>query len=212
MLPLARLASLRVVLASSSPRRRQILSDLGLKLEVVGSRFEENLDKGKLGPVPYVTATALGKATEAHQRLSDQDVDLIISADTVVVLEDSILEKPASEDDARQMLRRLSGKTHTVYTAVVLLLPKRSGEGQHQPFVRSFHEPTQVTFGDLSDEVIDAYVNTGTPMDKAGGYGIQEATGGSLVRSINGCYYNVVGFPLHHFCIQVLHLLDQQLL
>lgn len=209
------MAGLRLVLASASPRRRQILAELGLNVEVVGSRFEENLDKEKLGPVPYVTATALGKANEVHERLKGEakDMDLIISADTIVVLEDKILEKPSSEDHAREMLRRLSGSTHTVHTAVVLLLPKQQQHSaEPAALVRSFHESTQVTFADLSDEMINAYVATGSPMDKAGAYGIQEVTGGSLIRGINGCYYNVVGFPLHRFCTEVLDLLDHKLL
>ncbi len=152
------------------------------------------------------------------------------------------MEKPSSEDHAREMLRRLSGSTHTVHTAVVLLLPKQQQQ-QHSTepaaLVRSFHESTQVTFADLSDEMINAYVATGSPMyyispfslqsrrptndnddddgggmgrDKAGAYGIQEVTGGSLIRGINGCYYNVVGFPLHRFCTEVLGLLDHKLL
>lgn len=157
------------------------------------------------------------------------------------MLEDKILEKPSSEDHAREMLRRLSGSTHTVHTAVVLLLPKQQQQHSTEPaaLVRSFHESTQVTFADLSDEMINAYVATGSPMyyisspyistttndndndndggggmgrDKAGAYGIQEVTGGSLIRGINGCYYNVVGFPLHRFCTEVLDLLDHKLL
>lgn len=147
--------------------------------------------------------------------------DLVISADTVVVLDNVILEKPENAQHAKTMLKSLSNNTHSVITAVVLAMPDPKSD--EEVLYHRFYETTQVTFSEMADGVIDAYVATGTPMyvpasfnhshyrDKAGGYGIQEVEGGSFVSSIEGCYYNVTGFPVNRFCREMLSLFNPTL-
>ncbi|XP_078578628.1 putative bifunctional dTTP/UTP pyrophosphatase/methyltransferase protein [Branchiostoma floridae x Branchiostoma japonicum] len=196
----------RIVLASGSPRRQEILKRIGLKFEVVPSKFEENLKKSSFaGPHEYATATARGKAMEVADRLYSQvkKPDLIIAADTVVSLGSDIIEKPADEEDAFKILKRLNAKTHEVVTGVVLVVPSITGAEKYD--MVQFHESTEVCFGDLTDEMLKAYVATGEPMDKAGGYGIQ-AIGSSLVQGIHGDYFNVEGFPVYHFCKKLVQV------
>jgi septum formation protein len=119
----------------------------------------------------------------------------------VVALEGVIYEKPKDENDAVQMLKTLSGKKHNVYSGVCLMIEGRAIDGGD--VCRTFHEATSVKFAELSDAVIRGYVATGEPMDKAGAYGIQ-AAGGSLVEGIQGDYFNVMGFPLHKFCKELV--------
>ena len=206
------LNSLRIVLASASPRRIQLLQTVGLtNLRVVPSTFPETLPHSEHTPVSYVTATARAKALEVYARCGDE-CDLLLAADTIVVNnEGGILEKPKDSADAVRMLTALSGRTHSVITAVVLLRsatpstapPASSQQQRSHPVVDSFTESTQVTFAELTAEQIDAYVTTGEPLDKAGAYGIQ-AVGGQFVASIAGDYNNVVGLPVHALCRRLL--------
>mmetsp|Transcript_37597 Transcript_37597/g.49547 ORF Transcript_37597/g.49547 Transcript_37597/m.49547 type:complete len:240 (+) Transcript_37597:86-805(+) len=191
-----------VILASKSPRRREILSQLGLDFRIVPSKFEENFDKSTFpNPTAYVQETALQKALEVQQRLENSDKpELIISADTIVVLDGTILEKPNDEAHAFEMLSSLSGKSHEVITSVTLLTRQNSC---------SFSEQTQVKFMEMSSEMIQSYIDSKEPMDKAGGYGIQ-GIGGSFIEKISGCYFNVVGFPQHRFCCNLIKLLEQE--
>ncbi|XP_048193527.1 probable bifunctional dTTP/UTP pyrophosphatase/methyltransferase protein [Perognathus longimembris pacificus] len=188
----------RVVLASGSPRRREILGRAGLGFEVVPSRFPEaSLDPGAFPgrPAAFAEETAARKALEVAARLRG-DVpppDLVIGADTVVAVDDVILGKPADEDDARRMLSRLSGRTHSVFTGVALVWRSDSEEATR------FHEETRVTFSALPEELVAQYVESGEPMDKAGGYGLQ-AQGAALVESVQGDVLSAVGFPLRRFC------------
>ncbi|KAJ3320820.1 hypothetical protein HDV06_004831 [Boothiomyces sp. JEL0866] len=177
------LARHNTVLASGSPRRKEILERLGLKFTVQVSDFPENLPKN-LAPQDYVLQTATAKTQSVYEQNKDA---LVIGADTVVILEDKILEKPSSKENAFEMLKKQSGKSHSVLTAVCLIK-----DGQ----IHSFVEKTLVTFGELTDQEILDYVATGEPMDKAGGYGYQ-GLGCTLVKSIEGCYYNVVGLPVY---------------
>ncbi|XP_072039936.1 probable bifunctional dTTP/UTP pyrophosphatase/methyltransferase protein [Amphiura filiformis] len=205
---LHKLSTQRIVLASGSPRRKQILANIGLKFEVVPSTFEENLDESSFDtPQDYARETALRKTMEVASRLDGpQRPDLIIGADTVVALGNQILEKPNSTRHAFEILSNLSGKTHMVHTGVVLLTRYHTQESSSDPFkIVQFYESTEVTFAELSTDVINGYIDTGEPMDKAGGYGIQ-ALGGTFVSGIHGDYYNVMGFPLHHFCKQLVNL------
>ena len=210
------LNSLRIVLASASPRRLQLLRTLGLtSLTVLPSTFPETLPHAEHTPASYVATTARAKAVEVYERCSGQ-CDLLIAADTIVVSEEGVIvEKPRDAADAVRMLAALSGRTHTVITAVVLVKPAARLAAQphvtaaattaiEQPVVDCFTERTAVTFASLSAAMIDAYVATGEPLDKAGAYGIQ-AMGGQFVQSIAGDYNNVVGLPLHALC---RHLLD----
>uniref|UniRef100_V5HQ25 Putative nucleic acid-binding protein asmtl n=1 Tax=Ixodes ricinus TaxID=34613 RepID=V5HQ25_IXORI len=192
----------RIILASASPRRREILRVLGLRCQIVASSFKENLDKSRYAqPVDYALATAIGKAQSVAKALREESttvestpVDLVIGADTIVVQDGHILEKPKDASDAVRMLTQLSGKMHLVQTGVALVHWCGS-----ELKTRTFHETTEVSVALLSPAVIKAYVATGESLDKAGAYGIQ-GKGGSLVERINGDYFNVVGFPVHRFC------------
>ncbi|KAI9290250.1 N-acetylserotonin O-methyltransferase-like protein-like protein [Umbelopsis sp. AD052] len=189
---LQRLKSKKVVLASASPRRREIIRNLGLDFDVVPSLFPENLDKSTFRqPLGYVSETSKGKALEVYQRLKDESrpADLVIGLDTIVVIDDRILEKPGSPETALVMLKSLRGRVHSVYTAVTFVYPHEGGST-----VRGFVEETQVEFANISDQVLQAYVDTGEPLDKAGGYGYQ-GLASFFIQKITGDYWNVVGRP-----------------
>lgn len=183
---LPRLKQKTIILASQSPRRREILDLMGLPYLPIPSAFEENLSKSAF-PTPrdYVMANARGKASDVLS--THPEADLVIGSDTVVVLDGKILEKPRSEGDALSMLTALSGRQHAVYTGVALLT---RGEAQ------TFCEVTHVWFAELSTGAIESYIRTGEPMDKAGAYGIQ-GFGGAFVRKIDGCFFAVMGLPMH---------------
>ncbi|XP_059481199.1 probable bifunctional dTTP/UTP pyrophosphatase/methyltransferase protein [Neocloeon triangulifer] len=192
----------RIILASGSPRRKEVLDNIGLKFEVIPSIFEENLDPASYhDPSDFVIDTAAHKVEEVYERLKNdaKKPDLIIGADTVVVFESQIYGKPKSEDHAFEMLKKFCGKSQFVYTGIVLKTNKETVK---------FFEKSEVTFGELTDEMIKAYIKTGEPMDKAGGYGIQ-SIGGTLVKSVNGDYFNIVGFPVYHFCKQLVGLVER---
>ncbi|KAF8984391.1 hypothetical protein BGZ46_008142 [Entomortierella lignicola] len=185
----------KVILASSSPRRKDILTNLGITYTVIPSTFPETLDKSLFShPSEYVKENALQKALEVYERLNaaGNTPDLVIGADTVVAYDSKILEKPRSVQDAIDMLTSLSGSTHMVYTGVTLIAPPT--DGSDKPRIVTDVEATEVKMQVLSQELIEAYVNTGEPMDKAGAYGYQ-TTGGLLVKGINGCSWNVIGLP-----------------
>ncbi|RMH63303.1 MAG: septum formation protein Maf [Calditrichaeota bacterium] len=190
------LEHLDIILASASPRRFELLKSVGLDFKVMPSHLDESQIKDK-DPVALVRNTARLKG-EYIARANPEN--LVISADTVVVLNDTIMGKPADEDDAYDMLARLSGQTHQVYTAFGLFLKQYDKE-------RVDHVCTEVTMRTLTDEIIMAYIGTGEPMDKAGAYAIQ-GQGAMLVERINGSYSNVVGFPLARFFDALDHFLN----
>ncbi len=169
----------RFVLASASPRRRDLLAQVGLQPEIVPSHVDETPRVGEL-PLVYVARVAKDKA------LAYAGSGPVLAADTVVALDDRCLGKADDKDHACRMLRELSGRTHFVHTAVVL----KAGQDVLTEVVS-----TEVSFRDLGDEEIERYVDSGEPMDKAGAYGIQ-GLGGALVASLKGSYTNVVGLPL----------------
>ena len=183
-----------IILASASPRRRQLLRQIGVPVTVVPSKFEENLPKTSKAE-EYVSATAEGKAGDVHTQYPDS---VIIAADTIVVLDGVILEKPRDVAHAHTMLRDLSGKTHSVVTAVCLMFKEQK---------RSFYVQTDVKFAELTDNLIAWYVETDEPLDKAGGYGIQ-GKGAILVEKINGCYFNVVGLPVQRLLTELQSFLS----
>lgn len=208
------LAAQRNVLASGSPRRREILNSIGLSMEIVTSNFIEDLDKDKFShPCEYVKENAKQKAVEVWKRLSTRDVDarpdLVIGADTVVTFDEMIYEKPRDSDDAFRMLSKLSGQKHTVFTGVALVTPappdQTSGDSSDDFVVTTFHEGTDVVMTELSENLIRKYIETGEPYDKAGGYAIQ-GIGGSLIEGIRGDYFNVMGLPLHRLCKELYHM------
>ena len=181
---------MKLILASGSPRRREILTDLGYSFDVKTADFDESqvsLEK----PSEGVQALALGKATAAAEATSVDAPTVFLGSDTVVALNDAVMGKPTDEEDAKAMLRSLSGKTHVVYTGVALVEKNERGEIVSN---ETFVEATEVTFFELSEEEIDWYVGTGEPMDKAGAYGIQ-SLGRVLVEGIRGDYETVVGLP-----------------
>jgi len=173
-----------IVLASASPRRRELLSLVFGSFSVIPSEFDESTVPSELAPAEHVVHSALMKARDVATAHSEA---LVIGADTIVVIDGNILGKPANSADAAHMLKKLSGKTHQVHTGVAVVQGsmERSGAGC-----------TDVTFRDLSPETISRYVATGEPMDKAGAYAIQ-GKGAVLIKSIRGCYPNVVGLPLY---------------
>ncbi|KAM8854725.1 putative bifunctional dTTP/UTP pyrophosphatase/methyltransferase protein isoform 1-T3 [Spinachia spinachia] len=203
---ISKLAGKLVVLASASPRRLEILSNAGLRFEVVPSWFKETLDKGLFkAPHEYAVETAKQKALEVARRMPFKHLktpDMVIGADTIVTVEGMILEKPADKDDAYRMLSSLNGKEHSVVTGVAIVLCHEKDNEEVDYQLIEFYEETKVKFADLSDNMLWEYINSGEPMDKAGGYGIQ-ALGGMLVEYVYGDFLNVVGFPLNHFCKQL---------
>ena len=179
---------MKLILASASPRRAEILRNAGIKFEIRKTDVDESRLVDEV-PGDYVRRLALAKAQSAAAKyLAPVDETLILGADTVVVVNADILGKPVSQDDARSMLRRLSGRVHEVHTGLALL--RSSGEEQ-----RVVEEVTRVHFASLTDREIENYIATGEPFDKAGAYAIQ-GIGGRYVTRIEGCYFNVMGLPL----------------
>ena len=182
-----------IILASNSPRRRELLGGLDIDFEVkVLPDIEENYpDNLETPEIPVYIAT---EKAAAYKDLMAEN-DLIITADTVVVLGDEVLGKPVNLDDARRMLRELSGQTHQVITGVCLMTRERQ---------RSFAVTTDVTFKELTDAEIDYYVEKYQPLDKAGAYGIQEWIGYIGVTGLEGSYFNVMGLPVQRIYNELL--------
>ena len=175
----------KIILASNSPRRRELLAGLGIEFEV---RVLPGIDESYPASMPAAeTAEYIaGKKAAAYRQVMADD-ELVITADTVVIVGDEVLGKPADTQMAAQMLRKLSGRTHQVITGVCLMTKDKK---------RSFAVTTDVTFKALTDEEIDYYVETYQPLDKAGAYGIQEWIGYIGVTGLNGSYFNVMGLPV----------------
>jgi len=174
-----------IILASNSPRRKELLAGLGLNFKVkvlldVDESYPETLDKKQVAE--YI---AKKKAIPYLPSLTDSS--LLITADTIVLMDDKIYGKPANEDEAKQMLHRLSGKTHQVITGVCLTTTEKQ---------KSFSVFSDVRFAELEDNEIDFYVSNYKPMDKAGAYGIQEWIGYVAVEYISGSYFNIMGLPI----------------
>lgn len=177
-----------LILASQSPRRKTLLRQIGLRFTVRPSAVPENLLDHET-PGHNAKRIALSKAMKIAQTCKR---GIVIGADTIVVLRGTILGKPRSQSEAKRMLRTLSGRMHTVYTGFALVDVET-----HNRIVDI--EKTKVWFRKLSGEEIDEYVASGSPMDKAGAYGIQDDYGAVFVERVDGCFYNVVGFPLTRF-------------
>lgn len=180
---------MKLVLASASPRRAEILRNAGLPFVVLSSAVDETPIPGE-DPQDLVQRLATAKAELVAARAVGPAI--VIAADTVVTLEGAILGKPRTTQDARQMLEKLSGRTHSVLTGVTLI---RLPDAERRRFV----EVTQVHFAALSDPDIVRYLSSGEPFDKAGAYAIQ-GMAGRFVPRIDGCYFNVVGLPLARLC------------
>jgi septum formation protein len=188
-------SSTPIYLASKSPRRRKLLKQLNLKFQSFSVDMDEKIHPNE-------------KPSSTVKRLSKEKLELaktkikkgiIITADTIVVLDHHILGKPKNKKDAFRILKILSGKTHIVYTGYSVF------NSINKKTICEF-EKTEVTFRDLTDEEIIDYINGGSPMDKAGAYGIQDDFGAVFIKKINGCYYNVVGLPLAKFYHALLRI------
>jgi len=178
-----------LVLASASPRRQELLRAAGIPFTVKPANVEEERLPAE-PPAEYAERLARDKARAVWKRQQNRSDLFVLGADTIVVVENQVLEKPANEADAVRMLRRLSGHVHCVITSVCLIGPR--GRGKFED-VRS--EISRVCFQKISDSEIRDYVATGEPMDKAGAYAIQGFAGRWIPR-IEGCYFNVVGLPV----------------
>jgi len=207
------LCAKRLVLASASPRRREILGNLGLKFEVVVSKFNEDLDKSQFASAAdYAKMTATFKALEVANRIEKEEKDgatpfMIVGSDTVVEAPDgTIMEKPGSDEEAMKMLLSLQGMTHQVHSGVGIVFPDPARP--NGKLVKSFAETTRVTFAPLHEAEMRSYIKTGEPFDKAGGYGIQ-GPAGAFVSSITGCYFNVMGFPVHKFASMLSTMIEE---
>lgn len=179
---------MKLILASASPRRAQILRDAGLRFEIAKTNISERRNSGEAARA-MTRRLALAKAHAAAERIQKRaSGSIIIGADTTVELNGEILGKPKSPASARRMLRKLSGKTHRVITSVAAIRLPDHAE-------RIVTEVTRVRFSRLTAPQIREYVATGEPLDKAGAYGVQ-GIGGRYIEKIQGCYFNVVGLPL----------------
>jgi septum formation protein len=186
---------MKLILASASPRRAEILRSAGIAFSVLSSAVDETLIPGET-PVDMVRRLAAAKCELVAARAIGPAI--VIAADTTVALEGAILGKPRTTDDARQMLEQLSGRTHSVTTGVALI---RLPDVERREFI----ETTQVHFRSLSEDDISNYLASGEPFDKAGSYAIQGLAGRFIPR-IEGCYFNVVGLPLARLCKELAEL------
>ena len=183
---------MKLILASKSPRRKKILSKLDIPFNVIPSQIDESAIKHNKEPAKYAQTLATMKCEEVSEKFTNHTV---IGADTIVVINETILGKPKNKNDAQSMLETLSGQIHEVITAV-------SVKNLEQNINCSFVELTKVSFYNISKNNISYYLNSNAPYDKAGAYGIQDWSS-IFVEKINGCYENVVGFPLSRFVMEL---------
>lgn len=181
----------KILLASQSPRRQQLIADSGFDMQVIKIDVEEDFNSDlKASEIPEYLAK---KKSLAYTDFIP-DNSLVVTADTIVWLGDKVLNKPKDIQEAKEMLQMISGNMHTVYTGVCIMSNKKS---------HVFSEATEVYFNHLNDETIDFYLSQYKPLDKAGAYGIQEFIGYVGIRKIVGCYYNVMGFPVSRFIEEI---------
>ncbi|MEO8230840.1 MAG: Maf family protein [Ignavibacteriota bacterium] len=188
--------SVPIYLASKSPRRKKLLNQLNLEFKSFSVDMDETIHKNEK---PFKAVTRLSKE-KLNLAKTKMKTGIIITADTIVVLDKTILGKPVNKKDAFRILKYLSGKTHVVYTGYSIY------NSINNKTITEY-EKTQVTFSELTDKEINDYIAGGSPMDKAGAYGIQDDFGAVFIKKINGCYYNVVGLPLAKFYHALLRIL-----
>lgn len=188
------------ILASASPRRKELLRQVIEKFDIVPSCAEERVE-GSPDPETLVKMLAKQKASDVASRKESAE-KAVLGADTIVAVDGEVLGKPRDKEDAARMLRLLSGRAHEVYTGVCMLLPE--WDGARAEYLRA--ACTKVYFHTLTEEQIRAYIDTGSPMDKAGAYGIQD---GGLVARIEGSFSNVVGLPLE-LCEKTLREIEER--
>ncbi|MCR5515245.1 MAG: Maf family protein [Lachnospira sp.] len=197
---------MRIILASASPRRKELLEQVGIKFEIITSQASEDIEL--MPPYDYVKELSRRKARAVFDMLKERGEDLsdcvIIGADTVVYHKGEILTKPKDKEDARRMIKGLSDNAHQVYTGVCLI--KTSGVGDKVEAKEiSFSEKTEVLVYPLTDESVEAYISTKEPYDKAGAYGIQGLFA-AYIKAIEGDYNNVVGLPVARICLELYKL------
>ena len=192
----------RLVLASQSPRRNALMRHVGFSFDTIVPNVDEEAVPTNMPPSSYVEHLALLKAQAAAAMAQDEAI--IIGSDTTVVLENVVLNKPSDPDDAKRWLGLFGGRTHTVHTGLAWLFT--SGARKHQ---RVSSRATHVTFRELSQQEIDAYVASGSPLDKAGAYGIQDDFGAVFVHRVEGCFYTIVGLPLELLYTELRHLVQE---
>lgn len=174
-----------LILASKSPRRREILLNAGYNIKISASNVDEVVSE--VNPEDKVLAIAKKKGLDVYQRFENDNQAIILSADTIVVIDNEILGKPNDKDDARNMISKLQGRTHNVYTAVYI---------KSKDYEDSFVEKTEVTVSNMTEEEIENYISSNEPYDKAGGYAIQGLFS-QYINGINGDFYNVMGLPIN---------------
>ncbi len=187
-----------IILASNSPRRKDLLELIDLPFKVISSSVHEDFNI-ELKPIEFAKHYANLKALDVAKKYPDH---LVIGADTIVVLDDEIIGKPVDENDSKSMLRKLSGKTHTVISGVSLVWREKN-------IVDTFCEETDVTFQKLTGEQIQFYIDNYNPLDKAGSYGIQDWFA-VCVKKIDGCFYNVMGMPLSNFYNHFIKIINKR--
>jgi septum formation protein len=177
----------KILLASQSPRRKEILTMAGFHFEVVSIQADEDFPRELK---KHEICEYLSHHKSQHFTSAIAENHILVTADTIVWVDDEVLNKPSNAEEAQQMLRKLSGKVHTVYTGVTI----RNANKTH-----TFHDATQVEFYPLTEEEVNLYIQNCRPFDKAGSYGIQDWMGTVGVKGIQGCFYNVMGFPSAKF-------------
>ena len=193
-----KLESYTLILASNSPRRQQLFTDVGLTFNVRVKETSEALSDN-LSVEDQVMALAVEKAEAQNGMMSE--TDLIVTADTIVVQNNTILGKPTSREEARTFLEAYSNHSHRVLTGVCIKTKDK---------LVAFYEETRVYFNPINSEVIEDYLNQNTFQDKAGAYGIQDSIGKWSISKIDGCYYNVMGFPMAKFVTQLDQFLSDE--
>ncbi len=185
----------KILLASQSPRRQHLLKDCGFDVSIIKIDVEETFDPSlQAQEIPLF----LSQKKAAAYQLPLAENEVLVTSDTIVWLKNKVLNKPENMQEAKQMLLQLSGNEHTVYTAVTLKTNKTTF---------SFFDESKVQFNSLSEEIIDYYLTKYKPLDKAGAYGVQEFIGYVGIQKIEGCYYNIMGFPLAKFFKEIENLI-----
>ncbi|MFQ3549498.1 MAG: Maf family protein [Armatimonadota bacterium] len=175
----------KIILASASPRRKELMQLITNSFEIIPSNFDESLVPAELCPVEHVIYSSKMKALDISSRYKDS---IVIGCDTIVTIDNTILGKPKDKEQAKEMLSMLSGNKHRVLTGICIAINNESEIDDY--------EATIVNFAELDENIIDRYIASNEPMDKAGAYAIQ-GKGSVLIKSIEGCFFNVVGLPIY---------------
>ena len=202
----------KIILASQSPRRKELLAQAGFEFQIITSDVDEVITHTK--PRDIAESLSSQKAEDVYHKLIEKYGEaearnyLVIGADTIVAIEDKILGKPKDRVDAYEMMKLLSGKTHQVYTGVTVVTGSRLKDGTPQNY--TFHECTDVTLYEITDEEINEYLDAGDEWaDKAGAYGVQATVGAKFVKELKGDYNNVVGLPVARLYQELKKILDE---